>query len=255
VKINDVPRGRLDFIAVSGDDPGMAYAGGKGRLWQHLISLMPPHDTYIETHLGGGAVMRRKKPARVNIGVDISPEVKRAAADWKVPHLTLLNCDAVRFLKEFSFTGSELIYADPPYLAATKKKRRYYKYEYSDEDHQQLLDTLLRVRCNVMISGYSSELYETRLVGWHRRELRNVTHAGCRTEIVWANFEFTATLHDYRCIGDDFRERERIRRKASRWISNLQRMPELERRAIVAAIRELHDHADRSLSELAGGRP
>ena len=199
--------------------------------------------------------MRRKKPARVNIGVDISPEVKRAAADWKVPHLTLLNCDAVRFLKEFSFTGSELIYADQPYLAATKKKRRYYKYEYSDEDHQQLLDTLLRVRCNVMISGYSSELYETRLVGWHRRELRNVTHAGCRTEIVWANFEFTATLHDYRCIGDDFRERERIRRKASRWISNLQRMPELERRAIVAAIRELHDHADRSLSELAGGRP
>jgi hypothetical protein len=232
----------------------MAYPGGKGRLWQHLISLMPPHDTYIETHLGGGAVMRRKKPARVNIGIDICSDVVRNAATWKIPQLKLLNCDALGFLKEFSFIGGELIYADPPYLAATKKRRRYYTYEYSDEDHRQLLDTLLHIRCNVMISGYSSELYENRLVGWHRRELRNVTHAGCRTEIVWANFEFSTALHDYRCVGGDFRDRERIRRKTRRWISNLQRMPELERRAIMAAIRDMHDYADRAPPEHADGR-
>ena len=32
--------------------------------------MMPPHDTYIETHLGGGAIMRRKPPALRNIGID-----------------------------------------------------------------------------------------------------------------------------------------------------------------------------------------
>ncbi|MCG5524440.1 hypothetical protein LRB11_05785 [Ectothiorhodospira haloalkaliphila] len=26
---------------------------------QAIIALMPPHDTYIETHLGGGAIMQR----------------------------------------------------------------------------------------------------------------------------------------------------------------------------------------------------
>jgi hypothetical protein len=36
--------------------------------------MMPPHDTYIETHLGGGAVMRNKPPARNNIAIDIDPE-------------------------------------------------------------------------------------------------------------------------------------------------------------------------------------
>jgi len=217
----------------------MSYPGGKGRLWQHLISLMPPHDTYIETHLGGGSVMRRKKPARVNIGLDVCPDVARSSALWNLPHLTMIQCDAVRFLKDFSFRGTELIYADPPYPAATKKKRRYYTHEYSDEDHRQLLDTLLQLGCNVMISGYSCELYESRLGSWRRRELRNITRAGPKTEIVWANFEFSPRLHDYGCVGDGFRDRERIKRKTSRWLRKLQEMPELDKRAILAAIREM----------------
>ena len=27
-----------------------------------IIALLPPRDTYIETHLGGGAIMHRKTP-------------------------------------------------------------------------------------------------------------------------------------------------------------------------------------------------
>jgi hypothetical protein len=34
-----------------------------------IISLMPPHETYIETHLGGGAIMRRRAAAAINIGI------------------------------------------------------------------------------------------------------------------------------------------------------------------------------------------
>jgi hypothetical protein len=36
-----------------------------------LINLMPPHRTYIEAFLGGGAVMRLKRPADYNIGIDL----------------------------------------------------------------------------------------------------------------------------------------------------------------------------------------
>ena len=37
----------------------MGYFGSKATsgLCQPLIAMMPPHDTYIETHLGGGAIM------------------------------------------------------------------------------------------------------------------------------------------------------------------------------------------------------
>ena len=52
---------------------GMAtYPGGKNGpgVYQRIISLMPPHQTYIEPFLGGGAIMRLKRPASLNIGID-----------------------------------------------------------------------------------------------------------------------------------------------------------------------------------------
>ena len=52
------------------------YFGSKAAsgLYQNILAMMPPHDTYIETHLGGGTVMRKKPPARKNIAIDIDPE-------------------------------------------------------------------------------------------------------------------------------------------------------------------------------------
>ena len=49
-----------------------AWYGSKATsgLCQPLIAAMPPHATYIETHLGGGAIMQRKPPALRNIGID-----------------------------------------------------------------------------------------------------------------------------------------------------------------------------------------
>ncbi len=41
-------------------------------LCQPIIAMMPSHDTYIETHLGGGAIMRRKSAALRNIAIDLS---------------------------------------------------------------------------------------------------------------------------------------------------------------------------------------
>ena len=50
----------------------MSYAGGKAApgTFHKIISLMPPHQIYIEPFLGGGAIMRLKRPAQLNIGID-----------------------------------------------------------------------------------------------------------------------------------------------------------------------------------------
>ena len=52
----------------------MEYPGGKGKTYQQFINLMPPHETYIETHLGGGSIIRNKRLAMRNIGIEIDPE-------------------------------------------------------------------------------------------------------------------------------------------------------------------------------------
>lgn len=232
----------------------MGYPGGKGRLWQDIVSLMPPHDTYVETHLGGGAVMRNKRPARTSIGVDIDPQVINTASGWNVPGLVLRQADALAFLTDYAFDGGELVYADPPYVAATKKNRRYYRHEYSDEDHCRLLDALLKLDCRVMISGYPSVLYEQALRGWDVKELVNVSHQGQRRERIWANFKFSTDLHDYSSIGGSFRERERIRRKTLRWVHRLARLPDLERRALLAALIEASDIEAGFVERMLAGR-
>jgi DNA adenine methylase len=89
----------------------MNYPGGKGGVYQRLINLMPPHEVYIETHLGGGAVIRKKKQANKNIGIEIDPNVIEL---WtKISNqmdLELIHGDAIHYLESFHFTGSIILY-------------------------------------------------------------------------------------------------------------------------------------------------
>lgn len=93
---------------------------------------MPPHHTYIETHLGW-ALMQCKPPAQHNIGIDRDARAReRFACDYPVEKIH--DC-AHQFLATFPFTGRELVYSDPPYLTATRTSSRRYRYDYTERDH------------------------------------------------------------------------------------------------------------------------
>ena len=69
-------------------------------LWQALVALMPPHAVYIETHLGGGAVMKRKPAALRNIGIDLDA---RALSSFECGHaVELVNADCHGYLADFA---------------------------------------------------------------------------------------------------------------------------------------------------------
>jgi site-specific DNA-adenine methylase len=218
------------------------YSGGKNGpgVYQRLINLMPPHRVYIEPFLGSGAVIRHKRPALVNIGIDINQTCLDRVNDLSN---TILKCDdAISFLSKYKFKGDELIYCDPPYLLETRSsiKGRYYEYEFTDWQHKKLLKLLRRLRCMVMISGYDSRIYREMLQDWRVESIRVPLRTGkVAIEYVWLNFPPPLELHDYRYLGTDFRERDRIRRKTSRWLQKLRGMPELERHAIMLAIQGL----------------
>ena len=213
----------------------MSYFGSKATsgLCQAIIAMMPPHDTYIETHLGGGAIMKRKPPALRNIGIDLDPE---AIADFECNYpVKLINGCAHQFLANYDYQGSELIYSDPPYLRRTRTSGRMYRFDYEEHDHVELVELLKTLPCHVILSGYPSALYDDLLSGWRSLELQVMNQGGVRTERLWFNF-IVDRVHWATYAGKNFTDRQRIKRKAANWGKRYQALARAERLAVLAAM-------------------
>lgn len=248
----------------------MDYPGGKGATFRNIINQMPPHTVFIESHLGGGSVMAAKRPANLNIGIDLNPISLALTGSMIQPGVNIINgvaeasteiavldsiannggattahylfvcADAVDLLRQYPFNGKELLYLDPPYLMETRRtKRPLYQFEYSDEDHERLLSCIIDLDCFVAISGYESDLYKDVLSHWRSIQFQSPLHTGEQaTEWLWMNYDEPKALHDYQYLGNNFRDRERIKKKYTRWVNRLKNMNPQESRAILWAIRE-----------------
>src|ERR1044072_6635109 len=130
----------------------MRYPGGKGKSFHHVNTLLPPPRIYIESHVGGGAVLRHKRPAEQSIAIDRDP---RVIDSWRrrAPSLAEFRLgDAVEALRRHDFPGDEVVYGDPPYLPATRRSRRVYRIDDSEADHEALLDLLKRLPRAIVLS-------------------------------------------------------------------------------------------------------
>lgn len=225
----------------------MAYMGSKtgAGVAQAVIAQMPPHDTYVETHLGSGAVMLAKPPAASSLGVDLDRQVVEIFRPHELPNRRAYHADAVAFLDGLfdghtPDLGRVLIYADPPYVLATRTSTRRYRHDMDDAGHIRLLEALRAVPAAVILSGYPSALYD-RLVGdWRSIEFQAMTRGGPRTEKLWMNFP-AGQVQWARWAGQDFTDRQRIKRKAARWARFYAECPPGERLAILAAILATHE--------------
>jgi len=229
----------------------MAYPGGKAGsgVYQAIINLMPPHKVYIEPFVGGGAIIKAKLPAPIaNIAID-----RDAAAPGlhleNIPLFTAIAADSIQCLPGLLDTlhcppSDVLIYCDPPYIIRTRSSQRsIYRYEMTELDHINLLGILVDLAsygAMIMVSGYDNDLYQGTLSDWRTVTYLAMTRGGGQhVETVWCSFAEPWELHDYRYLGRDFRERERIKRKQARWVNRLQRMDSQERAALMQAINQV----------------
>lgn len=155
------------------------------------------------------------------------------------PRYSFHVADAIEWLASYKFTGAELVYCDPPYMHETRGRTRRYQFEMTDAQHVELLRVIRRIPAKVMLSGYYTKLYERTLKGWRPVTFQAVNRAGkLATEWLWMNYPEPVALHDYRYLGEGYRERERIAKRKRRWVNRLKVMPLLESRALLAAIEE-----------------
>lgn len=117
-----------------------------------------------------------------------------AAVHNRLKRVAILSMHATDVIK--SQDGAKtFFYLDPPYVQSTRAVTKTYgEFEMSDDDHVRLLKTLQSIEGKAMISGYSNDLYDDMLRGWHRVEfdLPNNAASGDKkrrmVECIWTNY-------------------------------------------------------------------
>jgi len=218
--------------------PGAKSAMGAA---QQIISQMPPHRIYVEGFGGTGAVIARKAPAKVNIVIEKSGLAAARMRATMPPSVIIHRMDFFDYAAgtDLFSRADTLVYLDPPYVKATRRSaRNIYAHEFTDDDHRRLaaLASAPTVRARIIISGYAGSLYEQLFAGWRRHDFQVMTRGGPATESLWMNYAEPSELHDTRFVGAGFTDRQRIKRKAARWVSRLLAMEPKERAAILAQI-------------------
>ena len=127
----------------------------------------------------------------------------RAVAE-RLMGVSIENCDAAELIDRMA-TSDTVIYADPPYLAETRRGRTRGRAEDYGVDmgtesaHQRLASALLETPATVFLSGYNSPLYDELYASWPRLEVPVRVHSsnpvtqrrGDRLEVIWSNRPLT----------------------------------------------------------------
>lgn len=226
---------------------GMTYTGGKGNVFQKIVNEIPPHARYVEAFAGGAAVGRAIRPAAVSIFVDLDlDQLQRLAAELAGrPGLQLHHGDGVAFLSHLAglarigappiWDPATFVYLDPPYPFATRRGGKLYRHEMTDAQHAHLLDVCLRLPWPTILSSYQNDQYDAALAAWRFVDFYSFDRGHNRNrERLYCNFTEPAALHDYRFLGDDKRQRERVAKRRRNWTAALARAGDHERRAILA---------------------
>ena len=229
------------------------YFGGKGGdgVFQTIINQIPPHEAFVSGFLGRCAIMRNKKPAEVNIGVEIDPNVINMWSDSEIwPRIDdrqrldivqgdFLKIELSKFLKEIQ-PKKTFVYLDPPYPLETRKSRKRYRYEMDDADHHELVTNCSNTEYMMAISSYPNDLYDEILGenGWRWIDYKAQTRSGKpAAERLYMNYPEPERLHDTRYLGSNYREREKYKLRAATIVRKLERLSILEREAVLQAIR------------------
>ena len=212
------------------------YPGAKTNtgIIQFLVNEIPHHRRYFELCAGSAQLYKHKRPAAQSFLNDLNPEVAAALKEL-YPQAEVMNFNVHRFIdRPENFTREDFIYLDPPYpLSARRSREVCYEHEMmSDDDHNQLLMAVLQLDANVMIStraqlsSNGNSLYDNMLNGWRKKEMLVRSHRDVTSrELIYMNYATPAILHQYDMLGDDYIDRQHIKRKVKRFTDKINRLP------------------------------
>ncbi len=220
------------------------YNGGKNGsgTYQQIINYIPPHSVYFELFAGSAAIYFNKLPAGISILMDMDPNQVEYLKN-KIGALDSVHCGnaleylkfldpILRFLDAAGLTS--FIYLDPPYLLNTRScKKKMYDFELTWNQHAELLLTIVNFKTMVMISAYENDLYDFLLNNWTKHSFKSMSRKGIRNETIYFNYAVPDLLHDYRYLGNNFRDRALKKLSRDNVVSKISKLPIQDRNALL----------------------
>lgn len=120
--------------------------------------------------------------------IDLLPIIAKRLAK-----VYIMNKNATEILDIYNDPDT-LAYIDPPYLHETRTATEAYKFEMTEDAHQELCDRLLAFKGKVILSGYPSKMYSLMYNDWRRIDKSIKNHASqaktkrTMTECLWMNY-------------------------------------------------------------------
>lgn len=186
------PWSRAEYLAASGPAGSIVETGDLVEdARRFLIVTWQAHGTTLCTRNG----WRHKGRANNTSDLSSTYELWNALPERLTLAALALKDAEIECLPALSIIGryatpETLIYADPPYMRRTTQgtRKKFYRHEMDDRDHEDLLAALEAHPGPVMLSGYDNELYRARLTHWRRVEVKTQAEKGnTRYESLWLN--------------------------------------------------------------------
>ncbi len=99
------------------------------------------------------------------------------ACHRRLQNVTILNEDVLELIQQYDTTDT-VFYFDPPYLPSTRAPSRGYKCDATVEHHEQLVERLLSLKGQAILSCYSHPIYEILLQhGWQQHDIATACYA------------------------------------------------------------------------------
>jgi len=205
---NDLDGGLVNFFKVLRD-------GDIDELQRRLMLTPYSRELYRDWHLGGWQtadplesaarwffVARSCFSGHFNAGMSshkinrwLSAIDRLPAFAARIRAVVIEHKDAKEIIKQYD-SPATLFYFDPPYTHEQRSTPNHqYAHELTDNDHADLVQSLLKLQGMAILSGYDNPIYQPLTAnGWQRRDIAQILSASkehdqrnYRTESIWLN--------------------------------------------------------------------
>lgn len=209
----------------------MGNKGGQG-IKEPLLNCVPIANRYFSLFYGQGGF--ENLPDFKNIKWSCS-EKCQGLQSFSTMQASIVENDYKSLIDKNNCTSDDFVFADPPYMLSTRRSgKRYYKHEFSTENHIEFLSYASGSPAMWLITHPPCALYNRLLQSWLKIPMGYQTRNGYFEDCIWLNFNpKLVELVTYKYLGNNFIERQQIKRKRANLVKKFKALTFHEQQAIL----------------------